>query len=94
MRALAVSIFASTALVSCATETTTIYTCAAAPTVAATYTADSALLRFGNGERIQLPSIPSEAGARYSDGTVSWYTSERDAVLLRNGTTVHCDSLA
>ena len=94
MRTAIVILAAAAALSSCAKETTTIYSCAAAPTVAATYTVDAAELRFGNGERIQLPLIPSEAGERYSDGKVSWFTSGRDALLFRDGRKIRCDSLA
>ncbi|MGI9388581.1 MAG: MliC family protein [Boseongicola sp.] len=90
-----IAIFAAVAtLAACETETATVYSCAAAPTVVATYTAEAAELRFPSGERIQLPLIPSEAGERYSNGAVSWYSSGRDALLMRDGKTIRCDALA
>jgi len=93
MRTTIVILAAAAALASCAKEATTVYSCAAAPTIAAVYSADAAELRFGSGERIQLPLIPSEAGARYSNGTVSWFTSGRDALLFQDGKTIRCDAL-
>ena len=93
MRTAILLVGAATALASCATEVTTVYSCAAAPTIAATYSGDTAELRFGSGERMTLPLIPSEAGERYSDGNVSWFTSGRDALLMRAGKTTRCDAL-
>ena len=93
MRTAIIFLAATTSLASCAKEVTTIYSCSAAPTIAATYTEDAAALRFGNGERIELPLIPSGAGERYSDGTASWFTSGRDAILMRSGKTTRCDAL-
>ena len=93
MRAAILLVGAAIALASCATEVTTIYSCAGAPTIAATYSGDTAQLRFGNGERLQLPLIPSETGQRYTDGRVSWLASGRDALLMRNGNTTRCDAL-
>ncbi len=94
MKAKIVILAASAALASCGErEITTIYSCSAAPTVAATYTDNAAELRFGNGERFELPKIASETGERYSDGTVRWFTSGRDALLFRGGKTIRCDAL-
>lgn len=93
MRTTMTLLIAAAALASCASKITTIYSCSAAPTVAATYAGKTAELRFGNGERVQLPLIPSEVGERYSNGDVSWYTSGRDANLIRNGKTTRCDAL-
>ena len=93
MRTTITLLIAAAALVSCAPKTKTIYSCSGAPTVAATYEGKTAELRFGNGERLQLPMIPSEAGERYSNGEVSWYTSGRDANLIRDGKTTRCDAL-
>ena len=94
MRVAIIFLAAVVGLASCDKQTaTTIYSCSAAPTIAATYTDNTAELRFGNGERIQLPLIPSQAGERYSDGTISWFTSGRDAILMRDGKTTRCDAL-
>ena len=83
----------TTTLAACASDVTTIYSCSASPTIAATYTDGIAELRFGNGERFELPQIESETGERYSDGAVSWFTSGRDAILMRGGKTTRCDAL-
>jgi membrane-bound inhibitor of C-type lysozyme len=58
------------------------YACAAGVEVRALYSGDSVVVTFPGGKVGLLPHVVSGSGARYSDGTTTWWTKGDSAFAM------------
>jgi membrane-bound inhibitor of C-type lysozyme len=72
----------------------TTYSCDTGSTIAASFTANSAILNLSDGRDLTLPQIVSADGAQYQQGNILFVTKGDQGFLQENGNTTYSNCIA